>query len=428
MEKDQIIEALAEWNFWTRQQDTGIPRRAYEELLAKLSATGQIIVITGARRSGKSTIIRQRIQQLNTNGVDPKDCLYVNLEEPKFMGDLTVGFLQQIYDAYLEIVNPPGKKQYIFLDEVQLIPGWEKFVRGLHEKGKAHIIVSGSSAGLLSQEFATALTGRHIDVTVYPLRFKEFLWFRNVPAQTQLNLASHSGEIKRTLREYLEVGGFPLVALQEEKKRILTAYFDDILSKDIAERHRIKKIEKLKKLAIFYLTNLSSPSSFRRVQKFIGLSLDSVERYSQYLQEAYLLFFVQKFSYSLKEQEVNPRKVYCIDNGLKNLVSFRMSENMGQLYENTVFLELLQRGKEIFYWKSKKECDFVIKEGNKVRLAIQVCSNLASRQAEEVAGLLEAMEKFKLREGLIITGEEDKKMQVSGKKVRFIPLWKWLLT
>src|SRR3989338_3660272 len=425
--KELIIEILEDWNFWKKEPDTGILRESYVKKLEQFSQTEQVVVITGVRRAGKSTILKQYIHNKIKNVEERKSFLYVNLEEPKFRSELSLEFLQRIYEAYLELLDP-ASKPFLFFDEVQLIPGWETFVRGLHEKNKARIFVSGSSAKLLSKEFATVLTGRHIDIKVYPLTFPEFLEFKRLIIKDKLDIVSQKQKIKQLLKEYLEYGGFPLVALKEEKKEILTNYFEDIIAKDVAERHRIKKVEKLRGLAQFYLANVSSLASFRKIKEFLGLSLDSVERFSFYLEEAYLLFLKTKFAYSLKEQEINPRKIYCIDNGLKNLVSFRFSENLGNSYENAVFFNLLVQGKEIFYWKGKQECDFIIKQGEKITGAIQVCFNFGrENEGRELSGLLEALNKFKLREGMIITADLEEMRVINKKKVRFTPLWKWLL-
>lgn len=428
LSKELIIEILEDWNFWKKEPVTGILRESYVKKLEKFSQTEQVVVVTGVRRAGKSTILKQYINSKIKKGEERKNFLYVNLEEPKFRSELSLEFLQRIYEAYLELLNP-APKPFLFFDEVQLIPGWETFVRGLHEKNKANIFVSGSSAKLLSTEFATVLTGRHIDIKVYPLTFLEFLEFKKLIITDKLDVISQKSKIKQSLKEYLEYGGFPLVALKEEKKEILTSYFEDILAKDVAERHRIKKVEKLRGLAQFYLANVSSFASFRKIKEFLGLSLDSVERFSFYLEEAYLLFLKTKFAYSLKEQEINPRKIYCIDNGLKNLVSFRFNENFGSSYENAVFLKLLVQEKEIFYWKSKQECDFVIKQGNQVIGAIQVCYDLnRENEKRELFGLLETLNEFKLKEGIIITLDLEETREINRKKIIFIPLWKWLLT
>ncbi len=190
------------------------------------------------------------------------------------------------------------------------------------------------------------------------------------------------------LRGYLESGGFPRVVLSQEKSELLSRYFDDIIFRDIAERHSIKKVDKLRSLAKYYLTNIASPSSFRKIANFIGLSVDSVERFSYYLRDAYLLFFVNRFSYSLKEQEVNPKKVYSIDTGLRNLVGFKFSEDLGKLYENAVFLELRKKREDVYYYKNRHECDFLIKNGERITGALQVCFSLTEEnRGREIEGL-----------------------------------------
>lgn len=427
MEKEKIIEILDEWNFWSKTPDYGILRDGYLQRFEKMKATKQVVFITGVRRSGKSTLMKQHIKEMIDGGDDKRNSLYINFEEPKFIGELSVDFLIDTFDAYLEIVQPTSTPN-LFLDEIQHIEGWERFVRALHEKGGANIFVSGSSARLLSKELGTALTGRHVDIHVYPLTFREFLDFNNLTLETTLDIVSNKLKIRQMIRDYLSFGGFPLVVLFEGKNEILRDYFDDIILRDIAERYRVLKIDKLRSLAKYYLTNIGSPSSFRKIANFIGISLDSVERYSHYFSDAYLIFFVKKFSYSLKEQEKNPRKVYAIDPGLRNIVSFKFSEDVGKLYENTVFLELYRRGKEVYYHKDKHECDFVVKRGETIAQALQVCYSFTGHTRErEIAGLIEAMDEFKLSEGTIITDEMETVEKHGEKSIRFVPLWKWLL-
>jgi len=395
MNNEQIIEVLSDWNFWEKDIDTGIHRKKYIEKINKLINTGQIVAVTGIRRSGKSTLMKQFIKEKISLGENKRSFLYVNFEEPKFADLLSLEFLQQIYDAYIEIIKPE-ESPYILLDEIQNIPNWERFVRGLHEKKEAKILISGSTSKLFSEGLGTLITGRWLDLDIYPLDFKEFLNFKDINIIDNLSIISNKIKIKQSLREYLEFGGFPLVALQEEKSEILRRYFEDIIIRDVGEKNNIRKLKKLKSLAKYYLTNFSSLISYRKISKFMDLSLDSIERFSNYMQEAYLIFFVPKFSYSLKEQEVNLRKVYCIDPGLVNLVSFRFSENIGRLYENLVFLLLTFNEKEVYYYKDKYECDFVIKEGKKITNAIQVCYNLNKENEErEFNGLIEAMNKLK---------------------------------
>ena len=429
MENDKIIEVLSSWNFWNKEQDIGIYRKHYLEKLDNFIDTGQIIAITGARRSGKSTLMKQFIKKMINSGKNTSSFLYVNFEEPKFSDYLNLEFIQQIYDAYLEIVKP-SETPYLLFDEIQNVPKWEKFVRGLHEKKEANIIISGSTSKLMSKELGTLLTGRWMEIKTYPLSFIEFLNFKQLNIQNKLDVLSQKTKIKQLLREYLKDGGFPLVVLKNEKEEILNRYFDDIIGKDIAERHRIRKVEKLRSLARFYLTNVATSISYRKIAKFIGLSLDSTERISSYMEDAYFIFFIRKFSYSLKEQEINPRKVYGLDPGLINMVGFKFSDNIGRLYENIVFLNLVRKGKEIYYYKNRYECDFIIKKGKKVEEIIQVCYNLEkdTTKKREIEGLLEGSRDLKCSNLYIITEDFESEQKIEGKKIKFIPLWKWLLT
>ncbi|MFH1256226.1 MAG: ATP-binding protein [Candidatus Diapherotrites archaeon] len=426
MNNEEIIGVLDSWNFWTKQPDSGVFREKYLDRLEALVETDQIVAIAGVRRSGKSTLMKQFIKKRVNSGESSESFLYVNLEEPRFVGLVSLEFLQQIYDAYLEIVKPKGKP-FVLLDEVHNAPKWEQFARGLHEKKEANVIVSDSSSKLLGKELGTLLTGRWVQLLVYPLSFQEFLEFRQLKIGRRLDLVSQKTRIKQLLREYLEFGGFPLVVLKEEKQELISRYFDDIITRDIAERHKIRKPQKLKALAKQYLTSFACPVSFRKNAETIGLSLDSVERFSEYFEQAFLAFFVPKFSFSLKEQQVNPKKVYCIDAGLINMAGFRFSENIGRLYENAVFLSLFQKGKEIFYYKNKNECDFIIKEGKKIVQAIQVAYQIKENNERETKGLLEAMNAFRLKKGTIITDRMEKEEKTGKKTIQYIPLWKWLL-
>lgn len=427
MQKEKIIEILQDWNFWNNNIDVGIARPKYLELFKKLEKTSQVIVVTGPRRAGKSTLLKQYIKSLIESGADRASFLYVNIEEPRFIDDLSVQFLQDIYDAYLEIVSPKSKPR-IFFDEIQNIPGWEKFVRGIHERGEATVFVSGSSAKLLGKELGTALTGRHADIVVYPLSFQEFLEFKGIILKNKLDTLAKKKEIRHLLREYVQYGGFPLICKTEEKQELLARYFEDILIRDVSVRHNIKKTDKLRSLGKYYLSNTSTLSSFRGISKFLDLSLDSVERYSSYMEDAYLMFLVKKFAYSLKEQEKNARKAYAIDTGLKTVLGFSFSQNLGRLYENLVFLEFKRKGQVVYYHAQKKECDFLVKQGNRIKLAVQVCAEFdKTNRQREIEGLEEAMKNFNAENGLIITDGVEDEIKICAKTVKIVPLWKWLL-
>ena len=430
MEKAQIIEILEDWNFWTKDHNVGIIRGEYIKKVTSLAETEQIIVVLGVRRSGKSTIMHQYIKKLINKKVDPKDILYVNFEDARFK-DFNLELLNQIYEIYLEYAQPDNK-QYIFLDEVQKIKGWEKFARTLHELKKAQVFVSGSNSKLLWGELSSVLTGRHLDLTVYPLEFSEFLMFKKIEVKDKLDLIAKRHKIKALLNEYLHYGGFPLVCLKEPKKELLQTYFEDIINKDVIENEIITHVSKIKSLAKFYLTNVGRRISFRSISKFQELSLDTIERYSYYLEEAYLISFIKKFSYSVKEQEKTMSVVYAIDNGLRKLVSFKFSQDDGWLYQNTVANSLIKRfGKDkIFYWMSptKEEVDFVVKPGLKVKQLIQVCYNIAdpATKKREATALVKASKELKCSDLLTITEDYEAEEKVDNKKIIYIPLWKYL--
>jgi len=322
------------------------------------------------------------------------------------------------------------------LDEIQEVEKWEKWVLSMQELKKAHLIISGSNAKLLSRELSTLLTGRHLDITVLPISFKEFLKFNNVFIKSKLDFISQEIEIKSFFRDYLEKGGFPEVVLRDNKREILLTYFKDILEKDLIKRYKIRKSEGLKELLNFYFSNVSSLITFSSLEKSLKISADTIEKFSSYFENAYLLFFLKRFSFKVKEQEKSPRKVYAIDTGLVNAVGFRFSENLGKLAENIAFLEL-QRKKlkdsdlAIYYWKDEKhqEVDFVIKNKNLVTQLLQICWDLSDikTREREIKSLIKASEELSCQNLLIITSDYEGEEKIKGKIIKFIPLYKWLL-
>jgi len=434
MNKNEVIKILYDWNFWDKDLDIGIERNVYVDRLVKYLGTGLVCVITGARRSGKSYIMRQTVKRLINNGVRRNEILVINFEDPR-LPKLDVSMLQKIYEIYLEFLSPKGKP-YIFLDEIQEVDGWEKWVRALRELKKAKIVVSGSNAKLLSKELSTLLTGIHIDLTVYPLSFEEFLFFNNFRLTNNFEVETKQTEIKSLLRKYIEFGSFPEVVLNEQKKEILIRYYEDVMNKDLIKRYKIRKTEEVKSLAKYYFTNISNLTTFTSLEKHLKISSDTIEKFSMYFEDAYILFLLKRFSYKVKQQDKSPKKIYCIDTGLANTVGFRFSENLGRLAENIVFLKLKKETLnnpdfEIFYWKDEyhKEVDFVIKEKLKITQLIQVCWNIEDEMTKkrEVNSLVKAMDEFKLKEGLVITEDFESEEKLNGRKIIFLPLWKWLL-
>jgi len=435
MDKNEIIEILQDWNFWKKDLESGIERPTYLNRLKDFLKTGQIVVITGARRAGKSFLMRQLIKSLISDGISRNNILMVNFEDPRFT-ELDTKILQKIYEVYLEFLNPKGDV-FIFLDEVQEVSGWEKWVRTIYELKKAKLVISGSNAKLLSAELSTLLTGRHIDLEVFPLSFQEYLVFNGLDLKDKLDFAGKRVEIERLFIKYLEWGGFPEVVLSDEKKKLLFHYFEDIVNKDLVKRYKIRKPAKLNSLAKFYLTNISSSITFNSLEKFLSVSADTVEKFSHYFEDTYLVFFLKRFSFKVKEQEKSPRKVYAIDTGLANVLGFRFSRNLGRLAENIIFVELLRKktlgenNLEFYYWRNSqnKEVDFIIKENLKVSKALQICweMNRPETRTREIKPLLKVMEKLKINEGFIITQDLEKEENIGEKKIKYLPLWKWLL-
>lgn len=434
MEKEEILKILEDWNFWKKELESGVKRNFYLEKLNKLLVNEQIIVITGARRSGKSFIMRQLAKDLMEKGVDKNQILMINFEDPRFT-ELDTFLLQQTYETYLEFFSPKGKP-YIFLDEIQEVAKWEKWVLTMQELGKAQIILSGSNAKLLSKEFSTLLSGRHLDLTVFPLSFKEFLEFKNLKIRDKLDLVSNEIKIKSLLKDYLENGSFPEAVLKENKKEILLTYFNDLLAKDLIKRYKIRKGEKLKEVVKFYFSNNSSLITFNSLEKSLGISADTIEKFSGYLENIYLLFFLKRFSFKVKEQEKSPRKVYGIDSGLINTIGFKFSQNLGRTAENVVFLKFLREKSqnpnlEIFYWKDEqhREVDFILKEREAIKRIYQICWDLTEPKTKnrEIKSLLKAMEELNLKEGFILNKDFAGEVKEREKKIIYIPLWKFLL-
>lgn len=435
MDKNLILTALNDWNFWNKDQETGIERAKYLNRIKKFVSTNQTLVITGARRAGKSFIMRQFQKDLiEKQELNKKDTLFINFEDPR-LPKLSAQSLGEIYDVYLEKLNPSAKP-FVFLDEVQEVKNWEKWVTTIGELKKANLVISGSNAHLLGKDLATLLTGRHLDITVFPLSFKEFLKFNNISAKTDLEIVDQKHQIRKYFTEYRKLGAFPEVVLAKQKKEILLEYLDDILNKDLIKRYNIRKPEKLKALARFYLSNVSNLITFNSLSNSLDISADTVEKFSGYLKDAYLVFFLKRFSFKVKEQEKSPRKVYCIDQGLANIAGFRFSENLGKIAENIVFLELKREQSripslEFYYWKDKqhREVDFVKKQDKDIEQLIQVCWDLSNPKTKqrELKALLKASRELKCDDLLIITSEKEGEEKVEGKTIKYIPLWKWLL-
>ncbi|MBO3755195.1 MAG: ATP-binding protein [Candidatus Brockarchaeota archaeon] len=437
MKKEEIVSILSEWNFWGKGLDTGKERALYlDKISGFLEGVEKVISVYGVRRSGKSFLLRQVAKRFSER-LGKDRVLYVNFEEARFSSN-EVKTLIEIYDAYREFIRPCGKP-LVILDEVQEIKEWERFVRSLHEKNEARLVVSGSSAKLMSEELATLLSGRDIPVEIFPLSFREFLKFKGIELKDEENSIIRKFEIIQRLREYLEFGGFPEVVLEEseeKKKAILKRYFETIIVKDVERRFNIRERGKLEFLANFYITNISSPVTYSSVSKTLKMPKKTVERFSSHLATSRALFFVPRFSPTLKEQEKAARKVYSIDTGMSNTVGYKIFENYGKTMENVVAVELLRRFStspttRIYHVKvNEREVDFAVKEGLKINQLIQVSyvSDRDEISKREIEALLKAGLELKCNNLSIITWDVEEQINVNGKTIKLIPLWKWLLS
>lgn len=436
----EYLEMVSPYNFWKKEIDTGIWRNNYVDRILKTFSVPNIIVsVTGVRRAGKTYICRQVIRRMIEQGMKREQSLYVNFEDPSLQPYLSTVFLQDLYDTYRHHLNPK-EEAIIMLDEVQNVQGWEKWVRMMLEKNEnVKIVVTGSSSKIMSMELSPVLTGRYIDVRVYPLSFNEYLHFMNISTD---NLDIRAQEMENQSVEYLEYGGFPTAVLtpdMEMRKEYLKELFDSIITKDIAARYGVRRTHELKSTVVLLLQNVSAmisvPKAVNTLKSMgIKISPTTVNQYLHYLKECLLFQYVPIFSYKVKDHMQYPKKVYCVDSGLVNAVAFRMSENLGKLAENVVAVELSHRygTDRVFYWRGKgeKEVDFVIVENRKPMKLIQVTWEMNERKTREreIRAILSATEELGVEKPLILTGAGVKeKIEIDGKDIEVIPIWRWLL-
>ncbi|MEM4258219.1 MAG: ATP-binding protein, partial [Candidatus Thermoplasmatota archaeon] len=338
--------------------------------------------------------------------------------------------LQAFYELYGSNID------YVVLDEIQNVERWELFANRLRRTKK--VILTGSNSKLLSGELATRLTGRYSDFTLYPFSFQEFLALKGkTPSREALYSTKKISEIKNLVRDYISLGGFPEV--HKFGKSILLKTYEDIIQRDILLRYRIRNKTTFKELSKYLMSNVAQEITFTKLKNIIAVkNVHTIKNYIDYLSTAYLFFIIERFSFKLKHHMIAPKKIYCIDTGIINTVSFKVSENFGKLMENVVAVDLLRRKSywdpesELYYWKDhrQREVDFVIKKGPRVQQAIQVTS--ASDEGEvadrEYTALLSSSKDLHCNNLLVITWDYEAKKTIDGKQIYHIPLWKWLLS
>ncbi|MBC7091381.1 MAG: ATP-binding protein [Nitrososphaeria archaeon] len=389
----------------------------------------KIISIIGPRRSGKTYFFYQLISE------DRENSLYLNFEDTR-LADINFKEIREVVRAYIEVCG--REPSSIFFDEIQNVVGWEKALRSLLDLQKYNLFVTGSSSKLLSREIATQLRGRAFSYLLLPFSFREFLKAKKFDFKAPLTF-DEIARAKNLLREYLEYGGFPEVVLEDvEKDRILKEYSEMILFKDIVERHRLRNISLARLLLNFFLQNFSNEFSVNRVLKSsatINFGKNTLYNYIEKVQDSVAIFFLNRFSPKVYQRMSWPKKVYVCDTGLAKVT--RISENIGKLMENVVYLELLRLTNrrpmlEIYYWKEsqQREVDFLLKEGVNIEHLIQVtyASGRDEVEKREIKSLIEASRRTGCKNLSIITWDYEDKIKVEGESINFTPLWKWLLT
>ena len=433
MQSSKLYEIISSYNrFWTTGSiEAGIQRDMLPDCLRQLESK-EVIVLKGVRRCGKSTLMAQVIQGLLTRNIQPTAILRVNLEEPLFSSEYSVELLEQIYRTYRERVSPEGKC-WLFMDEIQNIPGWESWVRGRSETEDIKIFVTGSSSQMLSREIGTKLTGRHVSFEVYPLSFREFLRFNNLGVESELDYTAQKSVIRKSFNDYMKYGGFPEVVLKEsseDKELLLKNYFEDLLYRDIVTRYEIRDVANLRNLAVYLLTNVAKLTSITKLKNNFTISQDKTENYVSAIMESYLLFQLQMFSFSLKSTMRAGFKPYAIDTGLRNRIAFAFSEDMGWLVENVVFCHLKRHHEEVYYHSNGSETDFVVKEGMKITKRVQVWYedvSVTSIPARELACFLKPLAGHEAAESILVTNDYEDVIVTEIGKIQCIPVTKYLL-
>ncbi|HCU24278.1 MAG TPA: hypothetical protein DF383_04595 [Deltaproteobacteria bacterium] len=360
--------------------------------------------------------------------------LYIDFEDER-LREITLDDLDVLKSAFFEL-NPHlvGKECFFFLDEIQNVSGWEKFARRLIERSPIQVVVTGSSSRMMPSEIHTALRGRAWSRELLPLSFREFLQIKGYAvADPAFGYGEQKALVKRECLDFIQWGGFPEVALlgsKEEKSKVLKDYLEAMFFRDLAERYRVTNIPLLDALLDTLFSSaaqkFSLTSFYKKNKADFPFSKDSLFDYYKYFLRSLLVYEVRLFSPSAYKRTRNPAKIYLVDTGLAKRVT---SEDSGRLLENAVFLELRRRGFELAYDGDEGECDFVAKSPEGKLSCYQVTRELQGNQRErEIQGLLKVCQKLKLREGWIISSEEEEDFSVAGIDIHVVPFWRWAVS
>ena len=411
METSQIEIIINDQLSVFKKRDAGFPRKInYKSHINSKPIT----VIAGIRRSGKSTLLKQFSLKL-------PNFYYVNFDDERL-----ISFSVEDFNNLLIIWKKKFASKYILIDEVQNVTGWERFVRSLHDENYK-LFISGSNAKLLSSELSTHLTARYQKIELYPFSFKEMAEYRQADLLPSM-ISTAKAKILKLFDEYLVHGGFPEY-IKYKNEEYLKRVYEDIIYRDIITRFGIKEVKSFRELTNYIFTNFTKELSYNNLKTILGIKTAmSVRNYVGFLEESYLIFELFKYDYSLKKQYISDKKLYVIDNGMRNATAFYFSTDRGRLLENLVFIELKRRKNEIYYFKDKSECDFLVREKNRIIQAIQVTQKIdKTNEKRELDGLFNALTRLNLKSGLILTEDQDQIKTIGRYKITIKPIWQWLL-
>jgi len=429
MKRDALLAIIAEWlEEWKMPWLVSRYHPAINPTKLK-----RILAIVGPRRAGKTFFMYQIIQSLLQSSQYSKEhILFLDFEDYR-LGEFTGDMMEELFVAFHQLTGQ--YPLFLFFDEIQNLSNWNRVLRTLHNRRQFRIIVSGSNSELLSSDIATELRGRYEDIIMLPFSFQEYLRYRNISFTPASLRTPGRGNILAAFDAYLKHGGFPEVLMagsENEQRRLLQSYFKTVFYRDILERYNIKARYVLDALMNDILENYASIFSITRFEKQLKSnnlpgSKRTIANYFHYLKEAFFIIANEKFSFSPRQRTMNPKKAYLTDTGFA-AIGRPFTENRGRIIENIVAIELFRRGIEMYYFKNKKECDFIIKQGQRPTHAIQVCWELTNRnEKREIAGLRDACNTLGLNSGIILTYAQEEEREKDGLKISVLPVWKWLL-
>ena len=381
----------------------------------------EMVMVSGIRRSGKTSLLNLYYHYLSKKfKINKNNILFINFEDERFV-NFAVEDFDNLYQSFIELFDPKGTK-YFFLDEIQHMESWQKWVNRLYELEDIKIFITASNASLLKEDVSVSLTGRHRSVKNHCFSFAEYAVLKRVRFEKEaLYIDKQQAKLNRLLEQYFDLGGFP-EALINHDIQIVDQYYKDIVYRDIIARYKIRNIKEIKELAVYLISNTGNQNSYDSLRKLIGATnTTTIKNYISALEDVYLIHALPLFDYSIKKQIYNANKYYVTDIGFYHAVGFSFSPDVDRLLENIVLLDLLRQSEDVYYWRSAKghEVDFVIQNKKKISQAIQVCYHLNTENTDrEIRSLIAAREEIDAIELIIITREQNKIIRISEEDIK----------